>query len=740
MYTIGYTNAYYQYISMLLKILIYLIPILGILTITSFVLIRSRSSQLNKNFAYLNISIVVWLLTLLVADTAKNPQLALISLRSALAASIFMGYRFLIFSYNFPRIRKVPKIISIYSTVVLVVLMLLSFTHLIIPSISIEPSGAQIDEVTILYTIHSLLLISFFLIGIISLFQSQRRASVIEKQQIKLLLFAITSTFIINVFTGYILNLVNVKNDVNLVGASSFFIFTAITAYTIIKHKLFDIRLIVARSLGYLLTIATLVLVYVVAIFGLSSTVIGENKVSNLQQIIYIVATLIFGFSLLPLKRFFDRLTNKLFYRDAYDSQELLDELNKILVGNIDIQPLLHQCAELFETTLKAEHCTFIIKETEDSARRIIGSKKVDLDEKQILELSSQNHKIDQIIVADELDESQTTLKSMLSNNNVSILARLAPAGKNAVEQGYLVLGAKRSGNPYNKQDLQVLDIIANELVIAIQNALRFEEIEAFTVTLQEKVNEATRQLRQTNEKLKALDETKDEFISMASHQLRTPLTSVKGYVSMVLEGDAGKLNKQQKELLEQAFASSQRMVYLIADLLNVSRLKTGKFVIENKVTHLADVVAGEMDQLKATAESREQTLTYVKPDKFPDLMLDETKMRQVIMNFTDNALHYTPKGGHITVSLEDKGQTIEFKVVDDGLGVPKNEQHHLFSKFFRAGNARKARPDGTGLGLFMAKKVIIAQGGAVIFSSTEGKGSTFGFTMPKEALKVKTK
>jgi signal transduction histidine kinase len=113
-----------------------------------------------------------------------------------------------------------------------------------------------------------------------------------------------------------------------------------------------------------------------------------------------------------------------------------------------------------------------------------------------------------------------------------------------------------------------VLDIIANELVIAIQNALRFEEIEAFTVTLQEKVNEATRQLRRTNEKLKALDETKDEFISMASHQLRTPLTAVKGYVSMVVEGDAGKLNKQQKELLDQAFASSQRMVYLIADLL----------------------------------------------------------------------------------------------------------------------------------------------------------------------------
>ena len=111
---------------------------------------------------------------------------------------------------------------------------------------------------------------------------------------------------------------------------------------------------------------------------------------------------------------------------------------------------------------------------------------------------------------------------------------------------------------------------------------------------------------------------------------------------------------------------------------------------------------------------------------------LDETKIRQVIMNFIDNALHYTQKGGHITVNLKDTDKSIEFIVEDNGLGVPKAEQKHLFTKFFRAQNAKKARPDGTGLGLFMAKKVIIAQGGAVLFTSTEGKGSNFGFTIPK--------
>ncbi len=241
------------------------------------------------------------------------------------------------------------------------------------------------------------------------------------------------------------------------------------------------------------------------------------------------------------------------------------------------------------------------------------------------------------------------------------------------------------------------------------------------------------KKLQQTNNKLKMLDENKDEFISMASHQLRTPLTSVKGYVSMVIEGDAGELNEMQKKLLGQAFASSQRMVFLIADLLNLSRLKTGKFVIETMPTDLAEVIESEVGQLIESAKGRNLTLTYDKPVKFPLLMLDETKIRQVIMNFTDNAIYYTPKGGHIKLELVDKPESVEFTVTDDGIGVPKAEQHKLFAKFYRAGNAQKARPDGTGLGLFMAQKVIVAQGGVIIFKSAEGKGSTFGFSFPKK-------
>ena len=331
-------------------------------------------------------------------------------------------------------------------------------------------------------------------------------------------------------------------------------------------------------------------------------------------------------------------------------------------------------------------------------------------------------------------------LRTIFDKYDIAVVAHLTAIsyGQNQT-MAYIIFGTKKSGNVYSKQDYKIIEIIADELVIALQNALRFEEIQEFNVTLQNKVTTATTKLRKTNEKLKTMDQTKDEFISMASHQLRTPLTSVKGYLSMVLEGDAGEINATQKKLLDQAFVSSQRMVYLIADLLNVSRLRTGKFIIDAHPSNLADVVEAEVNQLIEQAKVKNIELVYDKPSDFPTLMIDDTKIRQVIMNFIDNALFYTPNGGKINVQLKTDKNHIYFMVKDNGLGVPKEEQGHLFTKFYRAKNARNVRPDGTGLGLFMAKKVITAQGGNILFESVENKGSTFGFSFSKKQLAMTT-
>lgn len=253
---------------------------------------------------------------------------------------------------------------------------------------------------------------------------------------------------------------------------------------------------------------------------------------------------------------------------------------------------------------------------------------------------------------------------------------------------------------------------------------------------LQKQIDAATAELRKANIELQRLDDGKDEFVSMASHQLRTPLTSIKGYLSMVLEGDAGELNREQRKLLEEAFTSSERMVRLIGDFLNVSRLQNGKFTIDRSAqVNLADLVEQEIDNVDEIAKSRGIGIAYHKPAGFPVLYLDEDKMRQVVMNYLDNAVYYSPESKTITVRLYKNEGTVVLEVIDRGMGVPKGMQKRLFTKFFRAKNAQKQRPDGTGIGLYLAKMVITGHGGRIIFESTEGKGSMFGFRLPIKKL-----
>ncbi|MBI2009390.1 hypothetical protein HYS84_03185 [Candidatus Saccharibacteria bacterium] len=290
------------------------------------------------------------------------------------------------------------------------------------------------------------------------------------------------------------------------------------------------------------------------------------------------------------------------------------------------------------------------------------------------------------------------------------------------------VMGIGLSEETPKLDDIGLYERLSEAVGIALDNKLLFDENQR-----------VAKELEESNRKLKELDKSKDEFISMASHQLRTPLTAIKGYLSMVLEGDVGPVTEQEKTMIKRAYDGAQKMVYLIADLLNVSRLQSGRLIIENKPTDLSGLVEGEIAQLQETAAHHKIKLIYQKPSSFPTLMLDENKLRQVVMNFLDNALHYTSDGGTVTAVLQAIDENVNFTVTDTGVGVPKEVQPHLFAKFYRADNARKIRPDGTGLGLFMAKKVIDAQGGTILFQSEEGKGSTFGFRFPLKQVQSST-
>ena len=406
---------------------------------------------------------------------------------------------------------------------------------------------------------------------------------------------------------------------------------------------------------------------------------------------------------------------------------ELYIALNKILSTTSDLRSLLERASQLIATTLGSSQ-VFIFTYIDGNHHITGGTEAHTRFAFQEAQLLNQRlvEKSEHYFLAYKLDEDDSIRRLMVSHR----LELILPLYYKRNILGFVCIG-KRAKENYSAKDIALLETIDEELVIAIQNAQSVHEVRELNANLEQRINSATKELRASNRQLQKLDEAKDEFISMASHQLRTPLTSIKGYISMLIEGDLGDLTKDQKKVLSEAFVSSERMVRLIGDFLNVSRLQTGKFVIEKRPVDLALLVQREVDALEANAAARGMKFTYKKPKTIPVLELDENKIQQVVMNFADNAIYYSKDKSTIAVALKKVNGYVEFTVKDKGIGVPKAEQKELFNKFFRATNARKARPDGTGVGLFLAQKVVHDHGGAIIFESEEGKGSTFGFRLP---------
>ena len=549
-----------------------------------------------------------------------------------------------------------------------------------------------------------------------------------RRRQLRTLLISAGIIFIVVPITNFVGPLFLNSQEFIKLSPIYVFVFALLIAYSIFRQNLFNVRFIVARSVAYTGLLASVAVLYAIVSTVLTSFLdyLGQGDTVELTTNILLIFILALSFQ--PLKDFFNRTTNRIFFRDSYDTQKVLDSLSSMLAVEIDLKVIVEGSSEIIDSALRPSFIRFAVFKDGDTFMDYRVGKSI-------------RQSIHRPMLADITDVVATgdnvkgKARQFLKDFDAQIVLKLRT---NEETVGAILLGQKQSGTVYSKQDIDLLTISEKELAIAVQNARYFEQIQEFNVKLQEEIKEATSELRASNTKLKELDEAKDEFISMASHQLRTPLTSVKGYISMVMEGDSGKIKPEQKKLLEEAFMSSQRMVYLIADLLNVSRLKTGKFVIEPAEVNLADLVEQEASQLKATARSRKLKLKFDKPARFPKVWLDETKIRQVVMNFLDNAIYYTPAGGEINLILMAKKDTIEFKVQDNGIGVPKEEQAKLFAKFYRAGNAKQARPDGTGLGLYMAQRVVSAQGGSIIFDSKVGKGSTFGFSFPFRSVKTK--
>ncbi len=257
------------------------------------------------------------------------------------------------------------------------------------------------------------------------------------------------------------------------------------------------------------------------------------------------------------------------------------------------------------------------------------------------------------------------------------------------------------------------------------------------------------------------IDRMKTEFVSLASHQLRTPLTAIRLYLEMLIKEKAGILNTKQKKYIENVNFSTLRMIKLVNDLLNVSRLETGRLIIRTKPTQLEDFIQDIINEVKPLEKKRDCKIIFKKPkNKLSKIPIDPILIRQVIHNLLTNAIRYSPiKQSKIYVKLEKKDQVskepknllirelkdnkfaasnIQISVKDNGIGIPSKVKNRIFEKFFRADNAKEYQAEGSGLGIYISKLIMKANGGKIWFTSQKNKGTIFFVSFPIGGMKNK--
>jgi len=236
------------------------------------------------------------------------------------------------------------------------------------------------------------------------------------------------------------------------------------------------------------------------------------------------------------------------------------------------------------------------------------------------------------------------------------------------------------------------------------------------------------------NDQLRTLDNAKSEFISIASHQLRTPLTAIKGFISLLLEGSYGKLIPQQEDVLNKVYTSNERLVNLVEDLLNISRIESGRMEFKYDKWDMDKICQDVIDTFVLRAKEHKLDLEYISPNPpVPEIMIDGTKVREVVSNLVDNAIKYTLEGhGGVKLKLEQIADNIRVTVSDTGIGIPQTELPYLFAKFSRGKDTSRLNTGGTGLGLYVGKSMIENNGGKIWAESDgEGLGSRFIIEIP---------
>lgn len=703
-------------------IVVLFISISSILLSAVFI-IKNPHRSINRIAAIISLSVATWIATAFLSDLPQFHTQALFLNRFLLVAVASVVTSMFFFAYHFPVSSKLnPLVRSGIIAFSLILSIVTVTTPLTIKTINFESWGTN-PQYGWFFNIFTIYLTLLLLASTAKFIQNYKRARGLSKLQMKYLFFGIFVFMLINLFVHVVLSYLIGSVEYYKIGNYSAIFFVLFLAIAIIKHRLMDIRLIIARTVAYTILIITFTLMYIGLITNLEKFLLPTHTYPN-QLGIPALVTIILLFCFQPIHHLINKITSSIFYQDSYDTHTFINFISEQIRNNVRLTLLINPIIDAITQTLHIEGAQCIVA----SHNNIISKYSLkpliaDPSPSTLHNLNSMT--TGGVIIFDELEES--SFKDFLRQY---CIGALMPLKTSVASHGFILLGEKQSGQAYTAQDIEVLNILTNQISVAIQNALSYEEINQFNQILQQKIDQATQDLKNANKSLKHLDKLKDEFVFIATHELKNPVTAMRGYLSLLQEGVFGEIPESMQEPINQLQASNQQLVELVNDLLQVARSEAKTLTIHTEPVNLCPLIDVVKDTLKPLSDQKYLTVIHHCVHPTPQVLADPQRVKEIINNLLSNAIKYS-NTGTITISHQVKTDRLITHVADQGIGISAADQKKLFTRFFRVEEEATQGIPGTGLGLFIVKQLLEKMGGNIWVSSEKGVGSTFSFSLP---------
>jgi signal transduction histidine kinase len=506
-------------------------------------------------------------------------------------------------------------------------------------------------------------------------------------------------------------------------------------AFAILRYRLLDIDLVVNRSVVYGLLTAALAAVYLFLISVLSSA-LGMAAGSGGYTMLLFLSALLIGILVNPLRARIQRLIDQTFFRRQVNYQHALIRWSQELGTSLRFADLAKLLLQEIPRELLVEHAALLILDREEA--RLIPLPAWDnaenVESKDNVQLTVSAHGA---FAAHLLRPGMVLLLGrererayLPADVGVGVTQPSdAPAawvqagfqlvlplvsGRKLV--GVYLLGRKLSGDIYQRQELDLLRTLSNQAAVAIANARLYEEVHAFSQELEEKVRERTRELR--------------DFFSAVYHELSTPITAMRGYTALVLDGKAGQLTEKQRGYMESVRRNVKRLMGLVGDLSDVSEIEDGRLTLHQEPLDLGVAITETVNSLSGIIEEKGLQLDVALAPEATVVQGDPQRVVQILTNLVGNACQYTPVGGQITIGADKIDGHAELTVRDTGIGIHEDELERIFERFYRSSDPLVQEHSGTGLGLAITKSLVELHGSHLWVSSILGKGSIFGFAL----------